>query len=92
MVRLLNLAQHKHRDMLEQHSLDVLTRLIFSSNYISDIRLDYNITFKICTRIFQRENIVEQITERDPEYQKLRVAYTRKDMEEDLLYDHEHSP
>jgi len=45
--------------MLEQHSIDVLTRLIFSSNYVSEIRLDYNITLIILTRIFQREKIVK---------------------------------
>lgn len=58
--------------------LDVLSKMIFGSNYIEQAGAGLDITLKLCHAIFHGETVPDEITERDPEYQALKEDLVRQ--------------
>ncbi|KAH7260445.1 fido domain-containing protein [Fusarium solani] len=75
----------KH-DVLDEHLVDLLSRMIFGSNMIEDAGGGLEITLKLCGAIFRGQHILEQ--DRNADYQVLEGHLRRKGLphaEEDVI-------
>ncbi|KAK5663906.1 hypothetical protein OQA88_117 [Cercophora sp. LCS_1] len=64
----------------DNHVLEVLSRMVFGSNYIERAGAGLDITLKLCQAIFRGETIPDTIDERDPEYETLKRELVQKGM------------
>lgn len=65
-------------NIVDEFMLDVLSKMIFGSNYIEQAGAGLDITLKLCHAIFHGETVPDEITERDPEYQALKEDLARQ--------------
>ncbi|KAK0753057.1 fido domain-containing protein [Schizothecium vesticola] len=65
-------------NIVDEFMLDVLSKMIFGSNYIEQAGAGLDITLKLCHAIFYGETVPDEITERDPEYQALKEDLVRQ--------------
>lgn len=75
----------KH-DVLDEHLVDLLSRMIFGSNMIEDAGGGLNITLKLCGAIFRGQNVPEG--DRHADYKVLQDHLRRKSLphaEEDII-------
>ncbi|KAK3364525.1 fido domain-containing protein [Lasiosphaeria hispida] len=56
--------------LADEYLLDVLSKIIFGSNYIETTGGGLDITLKICQAIFKDEKVPEIVDDRDPDYEK----------------------
>ncbi|KAI8667052.1 hypothetical protein LRP88_01194 [Fusarium phalaenopsidis] len=75
----------KH-DVLDEHLVDLLSRMIFGSNMIEDAGGGLEITLKLCGAIFRVQHVLEQ--DRNADYKVLQGHLRRKGLphaEEDVI-------
>lgn len=61
----------------DDYILESLTRMVFGSNLIEKAGAGFDITWNLCMKIFRGEQVAEEIDERDPEYQKIKIDLFR---------------
>lgn len=61
----------------ENHILECLVRMVYGSNMIEHAGAGLDITWKLCMKIFQGEQVPEDIEERDEEYMRIKEERMR---------------
>jgi fido (protein-threonine AMPylation protein) len=62
----------------DDYFLDMLSRMVFGSNYIEQAGYGLDITLKLCREVFKGEPVPDTIDEKDPEYAELKNDLLRK--------------
>ena len=65
---------------LDDHFVDTLSRMVFSSNMIENAGSGLDVTLKICQAIFRGEEVPDEITNRDSDYECLKKELIRKNL------------
>lgn len=66
-------------EAMDDYLVDMLSRMVFSSNMIEGAGAGLDITFKLCRAVFQGE-VIDEIQERDAEYDILKQDLMRKNI------------
>ncbi|KAF5019223.1 hypothetical protein F66182_8764 [Fusarium sp. NRRL 66182] len=63
---------HKEK-ALDEYFIEQLTQMVYGSNMIEMTGGGIDVTVKLCRAIFEGKEVPEEITERDPEYEHLKL-------------------
>jgi hypothetical protein len=70
----------RRRHAVDDRLADILSNLVFSSNMIENGGAGADVTLKLCRAIFRREEIPDDIGERDDEYTAIKQGLLRRNL------------
>jgi fido (protein-threonine AMPylation protein) len=79
MAALSNQQEEAYQDYLTDNLVD----LVFGSNFIEKAGSNYDITVRLCRKIFAGEAVPDEIDERDPEYEAARTHLIKNNQPSD---------
>ncbi|KAF4550169.1 Hypothetical protein D9617_18g033600 [Elsinoe fawcettii] len=80
MLQALDNIHAANQNNIKEHMASTLARLVFGSNLIEHAGSNFDITLRICRKIFEGKSVAENISEREPEYEELRKALIENNM------------
>lgn len=57
----------------DTYILESLTHMVFGSNFIEKAGAGFEITWDLCMKIFKGEQVLDEVKERDPEYERIKA-------------------
>lgn len=63
----------EHKASFDDHILESLTRMVYGSNLIEHAGAGFDITWNLCMKTFKGEAVLDEIDERDKEYQSIKL-------------------
>lgn len=64
--------------LADEYLLDMLSKMVFGSNYIEHAGSGFDITLDLCRTIFKGDQVPDVIDEKDPEYARLKAELLRQ--------------